>query len=112
MAEEAENLLLTSGVRRKSLDAETDREQLKATLQYIRAVQNEALTGDFTSITESREKVMVDSYDALPPSEREPAFKCVTSYKACKSDAKTIEDKVLCGLALAICFAKEVVPLA
>jgi len=63
-----------------------------------------------TSIEEKIERV-VHQYELLPPPEQLPAFKCVSNHKECVKEAESLAQKVLCAIALVICFAKEVLPL-
>ena len=112
-ADTAQKLLITGSIQYRSKDKAEAREYQKhLTLEFIKAAKSEAVNEKLsTSLIEKLDK-MEASYNKLPVSDRELSFKCVASYKACKADAASLEDKVLCGIALAICFAKEVIPLA
>ena len=111
LTKEAEHLLITSGLHRRTFE-EADEAQKRATIDFLRSARDQASKGELQPSIQEKVEVMVNSYESLPPSEREPAFKCVSSYQACKEEARSVEDKVLCAIALAVCFAKEVVPLA
>lgn len=112
MAEEAEELLVTSGKFTRGLEEEAVTPQKMATLRFVREAKKQASEGELLPSIEGQIERMVNSYEMLPPSEREPALRCVASLKACMAEANSIADKVLCGIALATCFAKEVIPLA
>lgn len=114
LAKETEELLIIGGTHRRSIeeDLDTDVAQTMATIEFLREARRQASEGELLPSIESKIEYMVNSYGSLPISEREPAFRCVNSYQACKAEAKSRADKVLCGIALAICFAKEVIPLA
>ena len=69
-------------------------------------------TSEFSDQDLEREaKKIVNKIKNVPPSGREPAFKCLASYHACKDESSNKEGRVLCALALTICWAKEVIPL-
>lgn len=113
LAEQVELALFTSEIKRAtSNNTKSAVIQKNLTSKYAHTVKSQAIAGQLSPSIESQTDELAQSYELLQSSGREPAFKCVSSYKACKSEANSIEDKVLCGLALAICFAKEVVPLA
>ena len=42
--------------------------------------------------------------------ESEIAVRCVSSYQACKAESESVEDRVLCAVALTICWTKEIIP--
>lgn len=78
---------------------------------HIENIEAQTTLGSFEKAVHEAEAIEKEIID-VPNSEREIAFKCVSSYKACKAEENGTEDRVLCGIALAICWAKEVVPLA
>ncbi len=61
---------------------------------------------------EQEAEEIADEIASVPINEREPSFKCLSSYKACKADSSGTEDRVLCAIALTICWAKQVIPMA
>ncbi|MCU7873672.1 MAG: hypothetical protein KZQ91_13105 [Candidatus Thiodiazotropha sp. (ex Lucinoma borealis)] len=112
MVEEAEHLLIRGTSHRRSITEESDAQTKMAALKLLRAAKSQAMSEEITYSLERELKEFVNTFDSLPPQEREPAFKCVESYKACAAEASTLVEKALCGVALTICFAKEVIPLA
>ena len=108
-AEDAQHILITGSPLNRSA-GEPQGLQKKLTYDFLRAAKNQASERELQPSIENQLDEMAASYVKLP--QKEPAFRCVENYKSCKASATTIEDRVLCGIALAICFTKEVVPLA
>ena len=111
-AQKAEQILLTSSVRYRALGDEPDVPTKISALNFLRSLQAQAAAEDATHSIEEQLQVVIDTFDSLPPQEREPSFRCVASNNACMAEAQTWVDKALCGVALIICLAKEVIPLA
>lgn len=109
-AEEAEELLLPLMTFRRSLENEQDwkRDLLVFVLKTKAEASKDTISDDLVALAEN----LRDVEERLPPESREPSFRCLASHKACMSEASSRTDKILCGLALAICLAKEVIPLA
>lgn len=112
MAIEAEQLLFRNSTFTRSEGQEPLESQKAATFKFLKTVQTQVADGKLEISVLEKMEVMNKSIADIPVKDREQSFKCVASYKACKADANTIEDKILCGVALAICFAKEIIPRA
>lgn len=112
MSEEAQRLLLRESNSGSTEMLDPLKSQKHTTLQFVKTVHNQASNGKLLPIALDKMAAMDKSMDELSVEDRAPAFQCVAGYKVCKAEASSTEDKVLCGVALAICFAKEIIPLA
>ena len=110
VASEAEQLLLKNTIFRRSL--EHDDAWKRELLIFVKQVQKQAAEKQFTAEIGAKADALLMLKNNMPPETREPAFRCVASHKTCMAEANTISEKLLCGLALVICLAKEVIPLA
>ena len=112
------DLKLKLGENRKAFEYEEPRrsENLKQksgiTRKHLEAIEVQSTASGFMDESiENDAAAIVDEISHVPNSEREIAFKCVSSYKACKAESESVEDRVLCAVALTICWAKQVMPL-
>lgn len=110
VALEAEQLLLKNTIFRRSL--EHNDAWKRELLIFVKQVQKQAAEKQFTAEIGHKADALLSLDKHMPPEAREPSFRCVASHKACMAEANTVSEKILCGLALIICLAKEVIPLA
>lgn len=83
---------------------------MRESLFFVNHVEAGAVRNQLSGQLVEKADVIAGNVDKLPVGEREVAFKCVASYHTCKSEAGSIESEILCGIALIICFVKELVP--
>lgn len=108
-AEEAERILNTSSIQRHA--TETHLAQKKVSIEFLQMAKKQATAGVLDSSIEDKIETVIHQYELLPPPEQQPAFKCVSNHKDCVMDSDNLGQKVLCAIALVICFAKEVIQL-
>ena len=111
LAREAKMTLMISGTHTRSFEDKIDINK-KIAFDFLTDVEVQAKTGELNPEIELKMNEVEKSLHSLPPPQKAPAFVCVSNYKSCKSEAESLEEKVLCCIALTICLAKEVIPLA
>jgi len=110
--EQAEHLLIKNGLHYRGTEPEAMEEQKIAALAFLRILQRQIKEGELNVSAQEHMENFVAAIAKLEPQDREPAFRCVASCNACLSETSSFTEKALCGVALVICFSKEVIPLA